>query len=322
MPYELVNNNVRKNLLYSYKFDCRCCGNKNLKRVLSLGFQPLANNLIKNKNTQYDKYPLELNFCSSCYNVQLSVSVNPKKMFSNYYYLSSTSKSFRSHFEKAAKKYSKEFKLNKKSYIVDIGSNDGVGLLPFKKLGFKKLLGIEPAKNLCKLSNEKGIKTINDFLNFKTLRKIQPNANLILASNVFAHSDNLKVMGECILKLLSKDGTAIIEVQYLLRTLRDLTFDNIYHEHYNYWSLTSLVNFFNQFKVKIFKAEKIKTHGGSIRIYISKDKKIKIQKNVKELIKKEENFGIKDFKTYENFGKKVYQIRKNVMKNLNNLKKK
>ena len=321
LPYELVNNNVRKNLLYSYKFDCRCCGNKNLKRVLSLGFQPLANNLIKNKNTQYDKYPLELNFCSSCYNVQLSVSVNPKKMFSNYYYLSSTSKSFRSHFEKAAKKYSKEFKLNKKSYIVDIGSNDGVSLLPFKKLGFKKLLGIEPAKNLCKLSNEKGIKTINDFLNFKTLRKIQPNANLILASNVFAHSDNLKVMGECILKLLSKDGTAIIEVQYLLRTLRDLTFDNIYHEHYNYWSLTSIKNFFENIGGKIYKAEEVETHGGSLRIYVSKNLNKKVDGSISKLLKIEEKFGIKKISTYLEFGRKVKKIKENVLKNIQNLKK-
>ena len=124
---------IRKNLLYSYKFDCRCCGSKNLKRILSLGFQPLANNLIKNKKSKFDTYPLELNFCLDCYNVQLSVSVNPKKMFSNYYYLSSTSKSFRSHFEQASKKYFKEFKLNKQSQIIDIGSNDGVGLLPFKE---------------------------------------------------------------------------------------------------------------------------------------------------------------------------------------------
>jgi hypothetical protein len=81
---------------------------------------------------------------------------------------------------------------------------------------------------------------------------------------------NLKEMAECMLSLLSKKGTIIIEVQYLMNTLKDLTFDNIYHEHYNYWSLTSLVNFFNQFNVKIFKSEKINTHGGSIRIYIKK----------------------------------------------------
>ena len=320
IPYQLVDNNVRKNLLYSYKFDCRCCGSKNLKRILSLGFQPLANNLIKNKKTKFDKYPLELNFCSDCYNVQLSVSVDPKKMFSNYYYLSSTSKSFRSHFEHAAKKYVKEFKLNKQSQIIDIGSNDGVGLYPFKELGIKNLLGIEPAKNLCKISNKKGIKTLNDFLNFKSLKKIKNKADLILASNVFAHSDDLKEMGECILKLLSKNGTAIIEVQYLLRTLKDLTFDNIYHEHYNYWSLTSIKNFFDNLGGKIYKAEEINTHGGSLRVYVSKNLNKKLDKSVTKLLRIEQNYGIKKFSTYKVFANKILKIKKNVLNNIKNLK--
>ena len=320
IPYQLVDNDVRKNLLYSYKFDCRCCGGKNLKRILSLGFQPLANNLIKNKKTKFDKYPLELNFCSDCYNVQLSVSVDPKKMFSNYYYLSSTSKSFRSHFEHAARKYVKEFKLNKQSQIIDIGSNDGVGLSPFKELGIKNLLGIEPAKNLCKISNKKGIKTLNDFLNFKSLKKIKNKADLILASNVFAHSDDLKEMGECILKLLSKNGTAIIEVQYLLRTLKDLTFDNIYHEHYNYWSLTSIKNFFDNLGGKIYKAEEIDTHGGSLRVYVSKNLNKKLDKSVTKLLRIEQNYGIKKFSTYKAFANKILKIKKNVLNNIKNLK--
>ena len=126
-----------------------------------------------------------------------------------------------------------------------------------------------------------------------------------MASNVFAHSDRLKEMAECMLYLLSKKGTIIIEVQYLMNTLKDLTFDNIYHEHYNYWSLTSLINFFNQFDVKIIKSEKINTHGGSIRIYVKKDKKTKIDSSVKKILKEEENFGIKNFETYKKFGQKI-----------------
>ena len=127
-------------------------------------------------------------------------------------------------------------------------------------------------------------------------------------------------MAECMLNLLSNKGTIIIEVQYLMNTLKDLTFDNIYHEHYNYWSLTSLVYFFNQFNVKIFRSEKIDTHGGSIRIYIKKDKKVKIEKSVKKMLEEEENFGIKNFSTYKKFGKKVYEIRKNVLENIKKLK--
>ena len=318
-----VNEDEKNLLLDSYKYDCRSCGNLKLKRVVSLGYQPLANNLLRKKDEKCELYPLEVNYCDQCHNCQLSIVVNPKKMFSNYLYTSSTTKTSRNHFVKAANKYIKDFKLTvKKSYIIDIGSNDGIALKPFKDLKFKKILGIEPAKNLAKLANKNKIKTFNGFLERKNLNKIKKNADLILASNVFAHSDKLKEMAECMLKLLSKNGTIVIEVQYLLNTLRDLTFDNIYHEHYNYWSLTSLINFFNQFNAKIFRAEKIDTHGGSLRIYIKKNKKIKIENSVKKLINEEEIFGIKDFKTYQEFGEKVYQIKKNIIKNIAKLKNK
>ena len=317
-----VDEEERDLLMSSYKFECRSCGNVKLKRVVSLGYQPLANNLLDKKDDKCELYPLEVNYCENCHNCQLSVAVDSKKMFSNYLYTSSTSASFREHFIFVAKNYVKEFNLKpKKSYIIDIGSNDGVALKPFKDLGFNNILGIEPAKNLAKLANKNKIKTFNGFLDMKNIKNIKKNADLILASNVFAHSDNLKEMTACMIQLLSKKGTIIIEVQYLLNTLRDLTFDNIYHEHYNYWSLTSLTNFFTQFKVKIFKVEKIATHGGSIRIYIKKDKNIKIEKSVNKILKEEENFGIKNFKTYQDFGKKVYKIRENVIKNLKKLKK-
>jgi len=312
-----------KNLLLScYKFECRSCKNKNLKRVISLGYQPLANNLLNKKDEKCDLYPLEVNYCENCHNCQLSVAVDPKKMFSNYLYTSSTSKSFRDHFIRATKKYIKDFKLNKnKSYIIDVGSNDGIALKPFSDLGFKKILGIEPAKNLAKIANKNKIKTFNGFLEKNKLSKIKKNADLILASNVFAHSDKLDEMAECMFKLLNKNGTVIIEVQYLLNTLKDLTFDNIYHEHYNYWSLTSLINFFNKYDSKIYRVEKIKTHGGSLRVYIKKSKNIKIEASVKDLVKEEEKFGIKKYATYKEFAKKVYKIRDNVRKNISRLKK-
>jgi len=319
----LVDDNERNLLLSCYKFDCRSCGNTKLKRVVSLGYQPLANNLLNKKDEKCDLYPLEVNYCDRCHNCQLSVAVNPKKMFSNYLYTSSTSKSFREHFANAAKKYVRDFKLNKKkSYIIDIGSNDGVALRPFKDFGFKKILGVEPAKNLAKLANKNKIKTFNGFLEKNNLTKIKKNADLILASNVFAHSDKLKEMAECMFKLLRKNGTIIIEVQYLLNTLKDLTFDNIYHEHYNYWSLISLTNFFNQYDAKIYRVERVNTHGGSIRAYIKKGKKVKIENSVKELIKTEEKFGINKYQTYQKFAEKVYKIRDNIRKNILKLKNK
>ena len=324
IKHVFVDEKEKNLLLGCYKFECRSCGNQDLKRVVSLGYQPLANNLLKKKNDKCELYPLEVNYCKKCHNCQLSVSVDPKKMFSNYLYTSSTSKIFRNHFIDAAKKYFKELKLNKKkSLIIDVGSNDGVALKPFLDMGFKKnVLGIEPAKNLAKLANKNKIKTFNGFLEKKNLKKIKKNADLILASNVFAHSDKLKEMANCMLSLLSNKGTIIIEVQYLMNTLKDLTFDNIYHEHYNYWSLTSLVNFFNQFNAKIVKSECVDTHGGSLRIYIKKDKKAKVDKSVKKMLQEEEEFGIKKFKTYRDFGEKVYKIRENVRRNIKKLKEK
>ena len=320
IKHVLVDEKEKNLLLSCYKFNCRCCGNTKLKRVISLGYQPLANNLLSKKNQKTELYPLEINYCGKCHNCQLSVAVDPKKMFSNYFYLSSTSNTFKEHFKKAANKYIKDFNLNpKKSYIIDVGSNDGIGLQPFKDLKYKKILGIEPAKNLAKISNKKKIKTINSFLNENSLKKIKKGADLILASNVFAHSDDLKNMANCMLKLIKPNGTIIVEVQYLVNTLKDLTFDNIYHEHYNYWSLTSLDYFFKSISSKIYKVEKINTHGGSLRIYISKNNKIKIHSSVKQILKEEEKFGIKKFKTYKNFEKEILQIKKNVRKNLKKL---
>ena len=168
IKHNFVDEKEKNLLLKCYKFDCRSCGNTNLKRVVSLGYQPLANNLLKKQKEKCELYPLEVNYCDKCHNCQLSVCVDPKKMFINYLYTSSTSKVFRQHFVTAAKKYIKDLKLKKNnSYIIDIGSNDGVALKPFKDLGFKKSFGVEPAKNLAKIANKNKIKTFNGFLEKK-----------------------------------------------------------------------------------------------------------------------------------------------------------
>ena len=129
-------------------------------------------------------------------------------------------------------------------------------------------------------------------------------------------------MAESMKKLIKPEGKIIIEVQYLLNTIKDLTFDNIYHEHTNYWSLTALNRFFENLELKIFDVEEINTHGGSIRIYISQEKNIEIKQTVKEFLKKEKKFGLNKISTYLDFGKKVENLKKEVVKNLKNLKKK
>ncbi|MDC6470259.1 NAD-dependent epimerase/dehydratase family protein [Candidatus Pelagibacter sp. Uisw_099_02] len=322
IPYKFVDDQEKKLLQSIYKFECRCCGSKKLKRVLSLGYQPLANNLLDDIKEKSKVYPLELNVCEECFNCQLSVAIKSNEMFSNYLYQSSTTKSFREHFISAAKKYVKDFKLDIGSYIIDVGSNDGIGLKPFLDLGFSNIQGIEPAKNLVDLANQNGINTFHGYLDEKALNPIKNGADLLLASNVFAHADDLKSMAESMKKLIKPDGKIIIEVQYLLNTIKDLTFDNIYHEHTNYWSLTSLKRFFENLELKIFNVEEIDTHGGSIRIYLSQEKNIEIDNSVNDFLKKEEEYGLKKIETYLDFGKKIENLKKEVIKNLKNLKKK
>jgi len=323
IPNILIDEAVKKKLIETYKFNCRCCDGINLKRVLSLGFQPLANNLIKSKEEKIEKYPLELNYCVDCFNVQLSCSVSSDQMFKNYLYLSSTSKIFQNHFEEASKKYISAFKLSKKDNILDIGSNDGIGLVPFQRKYFKNLYGIEPAKNLAKITKKLKIKTFNDYLNLKVAKKINKKFKLITASNVFAHSDNLAEMTESVKKLLEKKGVFVVEVQYLVNTLKDLTFDNIYHEHVNYWSVTCLKHFFKRFQMTLFDIEKINTHGGSIRAYVSANPKAhKVKPSVKKILNEEEIFGIHKLKTFNNFAKKINQLKINFQKNFQELKSK
>lgn len=301
---------------------CRVCNSPKLKKIFSLGNQPLANNLASFKNEKKENYPLALNVCKSCFNCQLTYVINPKKLFLNYLYKSSISKSFQEHFELASQKYVSMFSLSKKkSFILDIGSNDGIALIPFKNKGFKNLIGIEPSKNLANITKKLKITTYNNFLNNKISHELFNKCDLILASNVFAHVNNIKKTTNNIFKCLKLNGTLIIEVQYLVNMLKDGSFDNIYHEHVNYWSVSSLSNFFFQFNAIIFKVEKINTHGGSIRVFIKKNsnKKPIKHKSLIYFLNLEKKLKINKLKTYYNFKNFVIRRKKKIKKLFRNL---
>lgn len=323
IPYVLVDEKTRDLLLKTYKLNCRSCGSKHLERVISLGNSPLANNLKNSKNEEEEQYPLEVNYCPKCHNCQLSVVVPPEKLFDHYLYVSSTAESFRKHFEDACNTFIKEFKLTTDDLVVDIGSNDGVFLKPLQKKGVK-VLGVEPAKNIAELANKNGIPTINSYFNkdaVDTILQSYGKAKIVTASNVFAHSDDLVNIAKNVFNVLDEDGTFIIEVQYLKDTLNDLTFDNIYHEHVNYWSVLSLNNFFNNLNLSVVKVEHINTHGGSVRVYIKKQGSL-IDTSVHTFIEEEVKFGLDKYETYKNFSKKIEKIKNQVRSNFVKLQNK
>jgi hypothetical protein len=214
------------------------------------------------------------------------------------------------------------FNLNTESTVVDIGSNDGVFLKPLKELGIN-VVGVEPAANLAELCNKNDIYTINDFFNKNVVSKIIEKfgkVSLVTASNVFAHSDNIDEIVEGVSELLNENGSFIVEVQYFLKTIKDLTFDNIYHEHVNYWTTTSLIKFFERFNLFVNHVEEIDTHGGSIRVFVGKTKN---QNNsVSEFLNEENQFGINTNEVYKKFNSDINKIKNNVLTNFSKLKQK
>tara|TARA_B100000945_G_C20420132_1_gene617487 strand:+ start:1058 stop:3601 length:2544 start_codon:yes stop_codon:yes gene_type:complete len=317
LKYDLVDKDFGELLLNSYKTECRVCG-EGLNHYLSLGLSPLANNLNTKKNSQNDLYPLDLNFCKNCSNSQLSVVVPPKKMFSNYFYLSSTSKQFKDHFVDIAKELQTDLKLKNKSVVVDIGSNDGIFIDPVKKLGIKAV-GVEPAKNVAKIANSKGLTTLPEYFNKKTVNKLlntYGKVDVVTAFNVFAHGDGLKEILNNTEAILKKDGEFIFEIQYLLRTIKDLTFDNVYHEHVNYWCLLSILHFFENSKMKVYKVKEVDTHGGSLRVYATKNKNKRLHQSVNQYIQLEKKNKLDKIETYFKFAKDVENIKINSLKNI------
>ncbi|MCH7850069.1 MAG: NAD-dependent epimerase/dehydratase family protein [Nanoarchaeota archaeon] len=313
IPYQLVSEEERENLFNNYKISCRICDNTNLKKVISLGNSPLANNLLDSK-TKAETFPLEMNYCDKCHYCQLSYTVPPEKLFDNYLYVSSTTKSFRDHFRKLSEQIVEKYN---PGFVIDVGSNDGIFLKPLKEKNVE-ILGIEPAKNISELANENGIRTLNSYFDESVVNKTDKKADIITAFNVFAHTDKIKTITDTVKKLLKEDGTFIIEVQYLLDTLRDLTFDNIYHEHVSYWSVTSLNNFFERQNMKIINVEHIDTHGGSIRVYIKRSGEA--EESVIKFMKEEEEFGLKNYHTYKLFARRVEALKKKASEDISSLK--
>ena len=205
--------------------------------------------------------------------------------------------------------------------MVDIGSNDGIFLKPMKEKGIK-VCGVEPASNLSKLAIARGIPTLNGYFednNIISAIKLTGHADLVTAFNVFAHSDNLKDIAINAFKILKPDGQFIIEVQYILDTLKGLRFDNIYHEHVNYWSVISLKNFFKNLDLKVLSVQHIDTHGGSLRVYIGRSDQI-ADKSVEKAIKQELDFGLDSVDIYKDFAKQIEHGKTSIINKLDQIK--
>lgn len=263
---------------------CRICKNQNLKLIFSLGKQPPANNLLKSKNEKSNKYPLELVQCDHCGLIQLSYVVDKRKLFDNYFYIPSLSKTYLSHFDKLSLSLIKDLQLHRGDLVVDIGGSDGSLLYPFEKRGMK-VVNIEPAKNIA----SKVLK-INAYFDKKTAQSVVERfgkAKLATATNVFAHIHNLHKFINSLDILLDHDGVFFAQFPDVRYLLKENQFDTIYHEHLSYFTYEPLHHLFMNSPFELFKIENSKIHGGSMRIYVRRREKILSQfvKNVTEIKK-------------------------------------
>lgn len=306
--------------------NCRICKNENLKKVLSLGKTPPANSFLpKDKLAEKEDYfPLSLNLCPLCRQLQLSHVVHPDLLFRNYVYVSSTSPVFIKHFEDYAKSVWDKLKLKKGDLVIDIGSNDGILLKPFKNLG-AKVLGIDPAVKIAKQATKHGIETLPEYFNQSVAEKIVKKygqAKVVSANNVFAHINDIDEVVLGVKKVLADDGVFITESPYLVVFLQNNLFDTVYHEHLSYYSIKPLSVFFKRHGMKVFDVEETKSHGGSIRVFACREKsKYKTSSSVSKLLKKESELGLDDLKTYQNFAQRVKENKTNLRKLLKGLKK-
>tara|TARA_B110000881_G_scaffold211941_1_gene221065 strand:- start:148 stop:1377 length:1230 start_codon:yes stop_codon:yes gene_type:complete len=268
---------------------CQFSNKKDLKLIISLGYLPPVNKFLKinSINSQSVFFPTELVYSPSSKLVQLSTIVNKSVVFPRSYpYTSSTTKILRDNFAELSNECEKLIDFNSKDLIVDIGSNDGNLLSNFKKI---RRLGVTP-ENIGKLAIKKGIPTLLKYFDKKTaklIKKKHGKAKIITATNVFAHIDNITELMHNVLTVLKDDGVFVTESHYLMPLIKDLQYDTIYHEHLRYYSLTSLKNIFDKFKLEIIHAKEIPTHGGSIRVYVAKKNNYKKSKIVKKILNKE-----------------------------------
>ncbi len=307
---------------------CLVCSSKKLSTILDLGKTALANKFLTKDeiNSKKEKfYSLKLCVCNDCFHVQLDNLVDPKLMFDDYLYISSASITLVNHLKNLAKEICKIIDLKKNDLIVDIGANDGCLLGQFSKLNDKLcLLGVEPAKNLVSLIEEKKINCLNNYLDLDVSNEIVKKfgkAKVITSTNNFPHIHNLDCFIESIENMMRDDGVFVIEAHYLLDLLEQFAFDTIYHEHVSYWALRPMQKLFEKYNMYIFNVERLPIHHGQIRVWVKKrtNKNFKKSSSLNKLINLEEKIGLNKIKTYKLFSEKIVSNKNQFVSKLNEL---
>lgn len=294
---------------------CRLCGSESITTVMRLEPTPPEDKFVGPAalNQPQDVYPLELAICESCGYLHLPHILNPKLSYADYLYVSQVTLGLGTHYDSYAEEVLNLIRPSADSLVVDLGSNDGTMLAGFKKRGMK-VLGVEPATSIAMAATEAGIPTIAGFFTDDIVGQItkeRGKAKIVTANYMYANIDDLHGFTESVVKLLDRDGVFVVQTGYHPDQMKILMFDYIYHEHFSYFSVKVLQQFFARHELEIFDAHKTPAKGGSIRLFIQHSKGSReISSNVKHIIAQEELEGIHSASKYIEFAGKIDEKRK------------
>jgi SAM-dependent methyltransferase len=294
---------------------CRLCGALVRDTFVDLGKSPLCESFLSAEQLDCVEhfYPLHTRICAECLLVQLEAYVPASEIFTDYAYFSAYSDSWVAHAKRYVDTVSERFRLGENSLVVELASNDGYLLQHVVRRGIPAL-GIDPAANVAEAARSRGVETLVEFFDSGLARRLVETghaADLVVANNVLAQIPELNDFVDGIETILAPHGVVTVEVPHLVRLVEERQFDTIYHEHYSYFSLTTLARLFGQHGLSIFDVEELSSHGGSLRIYCKRtgDEAHTLEGAVADLLTREHAGGYDSLEGYRGFGDRVAEIR-------------
>lgn len=311
------------------RIECLCCGSKNLSQIVDLGLHPFADSFFSDddcfKGVRY--YPLACLLCNVCGLIQTSCITRADDRYTevDYAYNSENSSLAREHWEGFVANHP-SWGVQSGDRVIEIGSNDGYLLSLFKKVGCKTL-GIDPAHTQSKRARQRGLEIVEAVFTRALAMEIRPKlesgCKLLVANNVFNHSDDPLNFLNGVSYLLEKRGVFVFEVPYWGNLVDDGKFEQIYHEHVSYFTVKSVKNLLHKAGMKIVQINLVQFHGGSLRVVATKqdDPTYPAEFNTKEWEEREISAGFfsKDF--YKRFQKRIDKTREVICSKLSDLKR-
>jgi SAM-dependent methyltransferase len=304
---------------------CRLCGDGLRHQFADLGMSPLCESFVEEHQLDSAEmyFPLRVLVCDKCFLVQLRDYVAPDHIFSEYAYFSSYSQSWVAHAKAYCEMITKRLLLDRNSLVIELASNDGYLLQHFVPLGIP-ILGIDPAANVARVAQEKGIPTRVGFFGREMARQLAAEgfaADLIAANNVVAHVPDLNDFVGGMTRILKPEGVITLEFPHLQRLMEGNQFDTIYHEHFSYFSLTTMQYVAQRHGLRLIDVEEIPTHGGSLRVYLAHDSSARETGTaVADLLSREERLGFRCVETYTTFDEQVRRTKRHLLEFLTGAK--